>query len=154
MNNFLRKKIYFILLIVILLLSLFLRFYKMNTNPPSLDWDEASLGYNAYSILKTGADEYGNKFPLSIRSFDDYKPPLYVYLDVPSIAVFGLNETGVRFPAALFGFLSVAVIYFLVKEIFYNWEKNQKEKIALLSAFFLESLLGICNFQEQLLRET
>ena len=137
MNNFLKKKIYFILLIVILFLSLFLRLYKINTNPPSLDWDEVSIGYNAYSILKTGADEYGNKFPLSIRSFDDYKPPLYVYLDVPSIAIFGLNETGVRFPAALFGFLSVAVIYFLAKEIFYNWEKNQKEKIALLSAFFL-----------------
>ncbi len=137
MNNFLKKKIYFILLIVILFLSLFLRVYKVNTNPPSLDWDEASIGYNAYSILKTGADEYGNKFPLSIRSFDDYKPPLYVYLDVPSIAVFGLNETGVRFPAALAGFLCVLVIYFLVKENFYNWEKNQKEKIALLSAFFL-----------------
>src|SRR3989344_6049899 len=137
MNNFLKKKIYFIILIVILFLSLFLRLYKVNINPPSLDWDEASIGYNAYSILKTGADEYVNKFPLSIRSFDDYKPPLYIYLDVPSIAIFGLNEAGVRFPAALFGFLSVAVIYFLVKEIFYNWEKNQREKIALLSAFFL-----------------
>ena len=137
MNNFLKKKIYFILLIVILLLSLFLRFYKVNTNPPSLDWDEASIGYNAYSILKTGADEYGNKFPLSIRSFDDYKPPLYVYLDVPSIAVFGLNEIGTRFPAALIGFLSVLIIYFLVKEIFDDWEEDRKEKLALIAAFFL-----------------
>ena len=118
-------------------MSLFLRFNKINVNPPSLDWDEASIGYNAYSLLKTGADEYGNKLPLDIRSFDDYKPPVYIYLDVPSILIFGLNETGVRFPAALFGFLSVVLIYFLVKELFNNLEKENREKLALLSAFFL-----------------
>lgn len=125
-----------ICLVIILALSFFLRFYKLNVNPPSLDWDEASLGYNAYSILKTGADEYGNRLPLSFRSFDDYKPPVYVYLDVPSIAVFGLNETGVRFPSALFGFLSVVVVYFLVKQIFETFENDKKEKLALISAFF------------------
>ncbi len=108
----------------------------MGSNPPSLDWDEASLGYNAYSILKTGADEYGNFLPLSFRSFDDYKPPLYVYLDVPSIAVFGLNELGTRFPSAFLGFLSIIVVYWLVKEIFDTLEDDKKEKLALISAFF------------------
>jgi 4-amino-4-deoxy-L-arabinose transferase-like glycosyltransferase len=126
----------YLILFIILALSLFLRFYKLNVNPPSLDWDEASLGYNAYSILKTGADEYGNKLPLSIRSFDDYKPAVYVYLDVPSVALFGLNETGVRFPSALIGFLSVIAVYFSVKEVFNNWDNDSKEKLALLSAFF------------------
>lgn len=137
MNNFFKKHIYSVILISILCLSFFLRFNKLSVNPPSLDWDEASIGYNAYSLLKTGADEYGNKLPLSIRSFDDYKPPVYIYLDVPSVLIFGLNETGVRFPAALFGFLSVIVIYFLVKDLFGDWEKEKKEKLALLSAFFL-----------------
>ena len=137
MNNFIKKNIFKILLILILVLSFWLRFYQLGVNPPSLDWDEASIGYNAYSILKTGADEYGNKFPISIRSFDDFKPPLYVYLAIPSIAIFGLNELGVRFPAAVIGFLSVVIIYFLVREIFSDWEDNKKEKIALLSAFFL-----------------
>lgn len=137
MNSFIGKNIYSLILIVILSVSLFLGFYKINSNPPSLDWDEASIGYNAYSLLKTGADEYGNKLPLSIRSFDDYKPPVYIYLDVPSIAVFGLNETGVRFPSAVFGFLSVMVIYFLAKELFIDLEKEKREKLALISAFFL-----------------
>lgn len=137
MNNFFKKHLYHVIFLAILILSLFLRFNKLSTNPPSLDWDEASIGYNAYSLLKTGADEYGNKLPLSIRSFDDYKPPVYIYLDVPSILIFGLNETGVRFPAAFFGFLSVIVIYFLVKELFYDWDKIRKEKLALISAFFL-----------------
>lgn len=122
---------------VILVISILLRFYQLGINPPSLDWDEVSLGYNAYSILKTGADEYGNKFPLSFRSFDDYKPPLYVYLTVVPIVLFGLGEFAVRFPSAVLGILTVAVTYFLVKELLKDWNKSQKETIALLSMFFV-----------------
>ncbi len=137
MSNILNKKLtIYIILILIVLIGTSLRFYRLGINPPSLTWDEASLGYNAYSILKTGADEYGVKFPLSIRSFDDYKPPFYVYLTVPSVALFGLNEFAVRLPAAIIGILSVIAIYFLVKELLRKWNRN-KEPIALVSAFFL-----------------
>lgn len=124
------KSFHTIALLLTILLALVLRFYQLGTNPPSLDWDEASLGYNAYSILKTGADEYGTKFPIAIRSFNDYKPPLYTYLAVPSVAAFGLNEFSVRFPSAFFGVLTVIATFFLVKELF---GKN----IALISALFL-----------------
>lgn len=136
MINFFWKKPLFILFFIFVIASI-LRFYQLGTNPPSLDWDEASLGYNAYSILKTGADEYGNKFPISIRSFDDYKPAAYVYLDVPFVAIFGLNEFAVRLPAAIIGILAVIVTYFLVKEILTKWDIRQKEIIALCSSFFL-----------------
>ena len=104
--------------LLILLLAATLRFYKLGQNPPSLDWDEASIGYNAYSLLKTGKDEYGNSWPISIRSFNDYKPPLYTYLTIPSVALFGLTEFAVRFPSALAGTLTVLLTYFLVKELF------------------------------------
>ena len=137
MNKFFGKNFFTITFFLIILISIFLRFYKLGVNPPSLTWDEASLGYNAYSILKTGADEYGNKFPISIRSFDDYKPPLYVYLAVPSIGIFGLNEFAVRLPSAIIGILSVIAIYFLVKELLQKWDKKYQEPIALVSAFFL-----------------
>lgn len=120
-----------------ILIAVFLRFYQLGLNPPSLTWDEASIGYNAYSILKTGADEYGNKFPLSIRSFDDYKPPLYIYLTVLPIALFGLNEFSVRLPSAIIGVFSVIAIYFLVKELLQKWDKKYQELIGLVSAFFL-----------------
>lgn len=131
------NKLFKIIFLLIIFISVFLRFYKLGSNPPSIDWDEASIGYNAYSILQTGADEYGNKLPLSIRSFDDYKPPMYVYLTVPSIALFGLNEFAVRLPAALIGAIAVVVVYFLVKEILISWNKNIREYVALISAFFL-----------------
>ena len=118
-------------LLLIVVLATILRFYQLGQNPPSLDWDETAHGYNAYSILKTGRDEYGYRLPLSFRSFDDYKPPIYTYLVVPSIAVFGLNDFAVRFPSAFLGVLAVLFSYLMVYELFKN------RKIALLAAFFL-----------------
>lgn len=114
------------LLALIIVVGLILRFYRLGENPISLNWDEVSTGYNAYSILKTGRDEYGNFLPISIRSFDDYKPPLYTYLDVPFIAVFGMNEAAVRLPSAILGTLSIILIYFLILELF---PKNKKESL-------------------------
>ncbi len=93
----------------IIILAAVLRFYQLGSNPPSLDWDEASLAYNAYSFLTTGHDEYGNTFPtLSIRSFNDYKPPMYVYALMPSLFLFGKTDFAVRFPSALAGTLDAA----------------------------------------------
>lgn len=133
-NNFRTLSIFFAknyLLIIILVLASILRLNKLGVLPPSLNWDEAALGYNAYSILKTQKDEYANKLPLYFRSLDDYKPPLYTYLTVPAVGIFGLNDFAVRLPSALLGILTVFSTYLLAKELFKN------KKIAYLSSFFL-----------------
>lgn len=123
------KKNFFIIIIV---LASALRLYNLSKVPPSLYWDEVSLGYNAYSILKTAHDEHGKFLPVTnFGAFGDYKPPGYIYAIVPSIAIFGLTEFAVRFPSALFGILTVALTYFLAKKLFNN------EVIANLSALFL-----------------
>ena len=106
------------LIVIIFLLAFVLRFWQLGANPASLDWDEASLGYNAYSLLKTGKDEYGTSWPLAIRSFSDFKPPLYTYLTMVPVDLFGLNEFSTRFISALFGFLSIVAVYLLIKELF------------------------------------
>lgn len=107
MITFLKKNI---LLILVLLLAGVLRIWSLNSVPPHLTPDEAALGYNAYSILKTGRDEHGKFLPLIFKSFGDYKPGLYVYTTIPFVAVFGLNEWSVRLPSALCG---VAIVYLL-----------------------------------------
>lgn len=126
-----RKKILGVLLLLIAVLAGLFRFREIITNPPNLNTDEAAIGYNAYSILKTGRDEYGQFLPLAFRSFDDYKPPLYIYLTVPSVAFFGLNEFAVRFPSAFLGVMAVIITGFLAKKMFGNWI------IGLLAAFLL-----------------
>ena len=57
-----------LLLAGIVLLAFFLRFYKVTEIPPSLNWDEVSIGYNAYSILKTGRDEWGVFLPIHFKA--------------------------------------------------------------------------------------
>ncbi len=104
-------------LLIVIVVAAFLRLWQLGVVPPSPDWDEAALGYNAYSILKTGRDEYGTWFPRSLRSYDDYKPPLYVYLTIPSVALFGLNIWSVRLPSAVMGVLAVVGTYVLVVEL-------------------------------------
>lgn len=125
-----------IFLFIILLTSVFVRFNQLSSNPPALTWDEVSWGYNAYSLGIDGRDEFGKFLPIDyLESFGDFKPPMYAYLDIFPVKVFGLNEFAVRFPSALFGVLTVLVSYFLVRRIFPKSEN--KEKYALLSAFIL-----------------
>src|SRR3990167_10550251 len=95
------------LLFIILFLGTSLRFYRITTVPPSLSHDETAIAYNAYSILKTGKDEYGAPFPLLFRSFDDYKLPGMVYASIPAVAAFGTTALGARFTSAFLGSLTV-----------------------------------------------
>lgn len=120
-----------LLLGVIILVAFLLRFWNLSTIPVSLSHDEVAIGYNAWSILQTGKDEYGTSYPVLFRSFEDYKLPGYIYSTVISEKLFGLTPFGVRFPSALFGVLTVAALYLLVKEIF----PDKNSKIPLLTAF-------------------
>lgn len=119
------------ILIFIILLASFLRLWNIGAFPNSLDWDEVALGYNAYSLLSTGKDEYGVPFPAVMESFGDFKPALYSYLIVPFLPIFSLSDIAVRLPAALIGIAAVIMTYFLAKELF------KREDIALISAFLL-----------------
>jgi len=122
----------YIIVAVITLIGLISRFYNLGAVPPSLNWDEVSIGYNAYSVLKTGRDEYGELMPLSFRSFGDYKQPLYVYSVIPFIFLFDLTPFAVRLPSAIFGFLSIVFVFFLVYELFFA--STKKTTIAILTA--------------------
>ena len=102
---------YHLLLISIILLTFGLRMYNVTDRPHDLFFDEVAIGYNAYSILKTGKDEYGNFLPISFRSFNDYKLPFYIYATSITEAVFGKNAFAVRIPAIIFG--SATVIFFM-----------------------------------------
>ena len=118
-----------ILLILVIILALSLRFYRLGENPPSLYWDEASLGYNAYSIWQNGRDEHGEKYPLArFIAFGDYKPPGYIYSAAPAIASLGLNEFAVRLPSALAGIFMTYISYLITRLLF------KPVKIALLAA--------------------
>ncbi len=128
------KKTHLLLIFIIVLASI-LRLYNLSSNPTSLYWDEASIGYNAFSILKSGIDEHGNKFPLThFLAYGDAKPPLYIYATSVSMAIFGINNFAVRFPSAFAGILAILITYLLIHQIFPN---KKYQYLGLTTAFLL-----------------
>lgn len=120
------------LLILIFLLSFLLRFYRISEIPPSLNWDEISHGYNAYSILLTGHDEWGEFLPLTnFRAYGDYPLPLSMYLMMPVISLVGLNEFTVRLPSAFLGSLMALIVYLLTVQFL------KRTSLAFLAAFLV-----------------
>lgn len=119
------------LLLLIVVLGFAARVYNVSSVPPSLNWDEVSHGYNAYSILTTGKDEWGVSFPTIFRAFGDYKLPVYIYLTAISELIFGLSAFAVRFPSVLAGTISIYLTYLLAKKI------TKKENAALFAALIM-----------------
>lgn len=94
-----------------------LRLRGLDRVPVSMFSDELDVGYQAYSILKTGKDYFGNFLPLHFESYVENRAPLYIYSTVPTVAALGITPYGVRLPAAIFGILGVGMMYLLIKEI-------------------------------------
>lgn len=128
---FKKQKLTSFLLFLILALAFFLRTYKNTQSPPGFYTDEASIGYNAYSILKTAKDEHGIFLPLFFKAFGEFKNPVFIYSLPPLIALFGLQVKTIRLAAALWGTLGVLAIFFFAKSI------SKNNFYALLSALIL-----------------
>jgi len=108
-----------------------LRVVGISSFPVGFTQDEAGLGYDAYSLLLTGKDQWGKSLPLVLRSFGDFKMPLYSYLAIPSVYLLGLNEFSVRLPNAILGSLAVLTTFLMVSKI------TKRKELGLLSALFL-----------------
>jgi 4-amino-4-deoxy-L-arabinose transferase-like glycosyltransferase len=115
---------------LILLLGLVVRLYNLNSLPVSLHVDEASIGYNAYTILHTGKDEHGVTMPVFFKAFGEYKSPVQIYSTVPFVLLFGLNEFSVRLTSVVYGVFGLIAIYLLVKELF-----HKQKDVTLFAAF-------------------
>lgn len=107
-------------LVILFIFSFSLRIYKVGTMPSGILIDEASYGYNAYSILETGKDEHGLAYPLVFKAFGDQKLPAYGYILVPFIKVFGLNNFAVRLPSVIAGSLLCLAVFFLLLKFGFN----------------------------------
>ena len=132
--------------VAIVLIATFLRFYQLGINPPSLTWDEVSWGYNAYALGIDGKDEFGRFLPIDyLESFGDFKPPVYAYLTIIPVKLFGLTAFATRFASAFFGVLTVLLTYFLIRELFLSREAQppSKYKYAESVSLFSAMLLAI-----------
>lgn len=104
-------------LFCILVLAFTLRVFSLSSFPIGFTPDEASFGYDAYSILKTGKDQWGHTLPLVLESFGDYKAPLYAYVAIPFVWILGLSKVAVRLPNAVLGTAAIWVTFLLTQEL-------------------------------------
>lgn len=110
----------FYLCTVILLFAagFILRFYYLSSVPDGFNQDEASLGYDAWCLLKYGVDRNGYRYPIyPITWGSGGGSSLIIYLIALSEAVFGRTVFAVRFVPAFFGCLTLLVFYLLLKRI-------------------------------------
>ncbi len=123
-------------LVAIIILAAIFRFFDLNGVPPSASLDESSIGYNAYSVIKTGGDEFGT-FPLvSQRGYDDYRRSTYLLLVAPFVVVMGLNVLAVRLPAVILSILTVWAVFEIARLLVKKPSKFSDE-LACFSAFLL-----------------
>lgn len=103
------------LLILILLVALGIRLFAIDQL--RLTQDEMSIGYNAFAIATTGADEWGVSFPLAFKAFGDWKLPGYIYAVVPFVKLWGLSNLTVKLPSILAGLFTVWGLFELTKKL-------------------------------------
>jgi 4-amino-4-deoxy-L-arabinose transferase-like glycosyltransferase len=125
------KYLVFLVLIVIIIGASFLRLYKLTEVPPSISWDEAAVGYNAWTIGNYGKDEWGQSFPITFTSFKDDKHPVHVYITALFVKLLGPSDFSIRLPAAIFGILNVFLLFYLGNLLF------KSKLLGLIAAFLL-----------------
>lgn len=105
------------LIIFILIIGMLIRIVGIADMPNALNCDEASEGYEAYSILNYGIDRNGNKLPAFFVSWGGGQNVLLSYLMIPFIKILGLNTLSIRLPMAILGCISLVIMYLLLKRI-------------------------------------
>ncbi len=131
-------KLSFLITLVVMSVAVVLRIWQLSSIPSSPYWEETALGYDSYSLLKTGKDHHGTNWPIvAFESFGDWKPSGYFYAALPSIAVFGLSTFAVRLPSALAGVGIVWLFPSFFSLLF-------KKKLSVYETAWLRIIAAIC----------
>lgn len=107
-------------LLIVLLSSIF--FIPFLGQAHLFDWDEINFAEAAREMIVTG-DYF--KVQIDYKQFWE-KPPLFIWLQVVSMKIFGINEFAARFPNAIAGILTLLILYrigktYLNKEFAWLW---------------------------------
>ena len=102
---------------VILLIGALLRLIALDELPAGMNQDEASMGYDAWSLANYGIDRNGYTFPVYPVAWGAGHGPFYVYLSMLFIKVFGNTLFAYRLPGALLGIASIPILYLTAKKL-------------------------------------
>lgn len=78
------------------------------------DWDEINFAEGAREMMVL--NDYSRVY-INFQPFWE-KPPLFMWFQVLSMKTFGINEFGARFPNAVFGIITLLVLFQIGKKLF------------------------------------
>ncbi|MBI4788951.1 MAG: glycosyltransferase family 39 protein [Chloroflexi bacterium] len=110
------------LLVGIVALAAFFRFYRLDQLPPGFQFDQAFYVFDAIRLLQ-------GEFHIFFAAPGGTEP-LYVYLAMVGVSIFGDNAFGLKLTSAVIGVLTIPLIYGFARTVF------QSARIGLLAAFF------------------
>jgi 4-amino-4-deoxy-L-arabinose transferase-like glycosyltransferase len=138
-QSFLIKQKYKFLLLLILLVAIFFRFWHLEQVPPGLYPDVAINGNDALDALQSG------HFKI-FYSENNGREGLFINFIALSFYLFGASIWAIKIVPAVIGVFTVLGLYFLSKQLFLYLGTERAEKIALLSAFFISVSFWHVNF--------
>lgn len=129
-KNILKENKYELITYFAMVVGFIIRLINLEKMPNGLIPDEASAGYEAFSILNYGTDRLGKSYPVFLISWGSGQNALYTYILIPFIKILGLTKFAVRLPMAIISCVSIIAMYYLLKNIF-------NKKIATVGVIFL-----------------
>lgn len=129
-KNILKENKYELITYFAMAVGFIIRLINLEKMPNGLIPDEASAGYEAFSILNYGTDRLGKSYPVFLISWGSGQNALYTYILIPFIKILGLTKFAVRLPMAIISCVSIIAMYYLLKNIF-------NKKIATIGVIFL-----------------
>src|SRR3989338_6050181 len=100
----------FLPIVLLTIISAFLIFYRFPAIPKYLAYDEVEFTKLALSL--------DNKPYAPYSQLATGHSTLYFYILLASLKTFGINVFALRFPAAIFGILSVMMFYLIIQNIY------------------------------------
>lgn len=105
------------ILILIIAVAVFIRLYQFGSVPGGLNQDEAFAAYDAWSIMTSGVDSAGYRYPVYLTAWGSGMNALETYLMIPFFALFGTGDWVVRLPQLLVGLLSILAAYDMTRRL-------------------------------------
>jgi 4-amino-4-deoxy-L-arabinose transferase-like glycosyltransferase len=117
-------------LLAIFLIGAMLRIDLLWVNAPPLYADELDQYVSIHHIVTTGVDTDGSLEPFLASRLERH-PPIYGVTAYASTLIFGMTPLGWRLPAAIFGLISIGLVYLIAIEL------TRRRIIALTAALLM-----------------
>jgi 4-amino-4-deoxy-L-arabinose transferase-like glycosyltransferase len=99
---------------LLIVLGGMLLFFPFLGNVPLFDWDEVNFAEIAREMIVT--KDYLN-VQIDYHPFWE-KPPLFIWMQVASMKLFGINEFAARFPNAVCGIVTLLILFRIGKKLY------------------------------------